>query len=166
METSFDISKYLSEGEMKDIASKVFTEKCREHFDRIISNRNESGFMGAHNTLDQIMAYATQEYAKKLTSKFEDAFVKLCNEEITKLPSDNDNDHVTNFRSKLVWRLENVALEWIDKNRNKVESSMELTILDSAEKLGPDKFARLITEKIDFNKVFMDIITDIRRLAQ
>jgi hypothetical protein len=158
METfQFDISQYLPDSKMKEIAEKVFEEHIKISVDDILKNR----ILGYGGIVEQILEATSGRYVDKLSSSFEEDFLRVCKEEINTPKGVKDEDCNQTFRNGLVYKLLSAADKYIDSNLEIIQTEMKDSIMETARNMVDENFRSRISSKIDFRIILRDVLSEI-----
>lgn len=140
------LSKYIDKEQIKSIAEKIYETKISEFIDNILNNRSEYG-MGS--ITDQILAATCEKYTNKLADKFEDDFLKRVHEEIYRDTPVTEDESI--FRSSLVYKLQKVGEDYIDKHTDEIWEIMKETIHSQSKQVASSKLIDALSKKTKDN---------------
>lgn len=140
------LSKYIDKEQIKSIAEKIYETKISEFIDNVLNNRSEYG-MGS--ITDQIMAATCEKYTNKLADKFEDDFLKRVHEEIHRDTPVTEDE--STFRSSLVYKLQKVGEDYIDKHTDEIWEIMKETIHSQSKQVASSKLIDALSKKTKDN---------------
>lgn len=140
------LAKYIDKEQIKSIAEKIYETKISEFVDNILNNRSEYG-MGS--ITDQILAATCEKYVNKLADKFEDDFLKRVHEEIHRDTPVTEDE--STFRSSLVYKLQKVGEDYIDKHTDEIWEIMKETIHSQSKQVASSKLIDALSKKTKDN---------------
>lgn len=144
-----DFTKYLSEDEMKRIATRAFVEYCDSRIPEIIQARSSMG-----DIVDLIIAGIVSRYISKLTPEFEDKFMERINYEMNVEADD------TVLKSTIDMKLAMVAEKYIDNHKEEIENMMDPVVKESVSTLTMEKIPSMIAGRINMHQIIRQIISD------
>lgn len=150
--TSFDITKYLSEDQMKDIATRVYEEQITKFVDDVLERRTPP----YGGIVDQVLIATVEKYVTKLSDKFEADFLAKAKQVIES--TDPGNDDHTSFQEQLTFKLSSVADKCIEANMDVIYGHMSKAIETAANNVGINELAKKISRKIDVNQIIVDLL--------
>lgn len=146
------ISKYLTDDEMKKIATRAFVEYCDKRIPEIIQARSSMG-----DIVDLIISGIVSRYISKLTPEFEDKFMKRIYDEIN-LEGDDVNDTV--LRGTIDMKLASAAERYINEHKYEIEKMMDPVIKESMSTLTIEKITSMISSRINMHEIIRQIIIE------
>lgn len=147
-----DFTKYLSEDEMKRIATRAFVEYCDSRIPEIIQARSSMG-----DIVDLIIAGIVSKYISKLTPEFEDKFMERINYEMN-LKGNEAGDIV--LKSTIDMKLAMVAEKYIDNHKEEIENMMDPVVKESVSTLTMERIPSMIAGRINMHQIIRQIISD------
>lgn len=149
----FDVSKYLDEGKMREIAERVYEVEVKAFVDQVLRNR-----VGSNGTItDQILHACVERYVDKLAPDFEEKFLNKVQEEISREKAPDDNYYP--FCQGLAHRLDIVAGKWIDANIITITQEIKPKIQEAINALTADSIAAAIGWKL--NSKMKDVLSEV-----
>ena len=153
-----DIQKYLSEDEIKSVATKVWMDEVAKKFTEVFNARSNSSPDNEKpsNWYNIIIAKVAEDYIQKilddqsLKCKIDDTFTSIMISEIKKEVPNNDIDDCV--RLQMIWKLESYIDTYIKENKDKINSIMEEIIYnvlsDLSLKFVADKVSKVVEQHV------------------
>jgi hypothetical protein len=153
LENKFDITNYLSVGQMRDIAKSIYEKKVSDYADEILNRRATAG---CGSMADQILSKAADNFAKNLSDKYHDQMLVIFKKVIeSDNPIVNDEDEKS-FGRSIQWALERCATKYIEEHPEEICKIMEDEIAESAKQMINDNLSYNLTQAI--NKTANEVI--------
>lgn len=150
--TSFDITKYITEDQMKDIATRLYEDRLTKFVDDVLERRIPL----CGNIVDQVLMATVERYVTKLSDKFETDFLKKAKSVIES--TDPGNDEHISFQEQLTYKLSSAADKCIEANMDVIYGYMSKSIETAANNVGINELAKKISRKIDVNQIIVDLL--------
>lgn len=160
LESPFDITNYLSTSTMKSVATEIFRAKVTTYVDDILRNRVNAG---CGNIVQQVLKEVTKTYAKKLSDKYDEDFIRVFKKVINTDVPESDEDKSC-FAQGIQWSLENVATDYIKNHPDEMYDIMKDRIYEVAKGLVDDKLSFSISYliKTQVDNMLKDIFDNIK----
>lgn len=155
MSQEIDISKYLTEDDMKRIAEGIYREKVEKRIDQLLEDKDLG--LGFSTILYRIFEVMVDKYVLKYGDKFEVDFLKICQEEIDRTEPVDENYYM--FRQGLTHKLQNAGEKWIENNPDQIQSAVGAMILDQMKVLTAKNFPDVVSKKIDIPGIINQLLT-------
>ena len=137
------IIKYLDEKQRKEIEAKIYEEKVATYIDDVLKNRSSANKC---SITDLVLQKASEKYVEKLAPNFEEDFLKVVKEEISRTEGLSEDHYI--FREGLSYTLQRAAEKYIDSHQDEINEIMKDYIYEVAENLMNEKFNDLLSFKL------------------
>lgn len=152
----FDITKYISEDQMKEIYERVFTEECKKYIDE----RYNQWRKYSKPVIDVILEKVCYMYAEKLAPEYESKFLDICKKVI-----DEDRSMHDDYDDTIAYAMSNalmvVGKEYIKEHEGELQELIKGTVETAAKNLVPDAFTYELSKRINMKSIMKEILQNV-----
>ena len=165
--TVFDFQKYITPDEMKNIATRVFTEKAEIYFDEIVRNRygwkedsetNQSFIDAMLFTIGEMILDRHGRDNMFLTELIMQRIIEEANRDFTK--EENYDDRL---RSQINWKLQSLVEKTINERESEISPIIFEKIKQSADKMLLNAFLSDLIRHFNFDKAIKEVLGDMAK---
>lgn len=158
---SIDITKYIPDNTMTEIATKVFEETIRGRVEDIIKARSghDNSFGGI---VDIIIGNIAESFVDKFSKEYNDEIIDKIRGVLNKhINLREKEDAAEDFETHMRWQFEHIGEEYVNSHKEELQQEMVDHIRDVAKNLSKDSLIRIIGASIDINEVLRTAFSDV-----